>query len=57
VDGTGLEQVTYERGFSSFQMFSSDGRRLVFVSTRGSQREGDSRGPREFNVFLADWVD
>ena len=57
VDGTGLEQVTYEGGFSSFPMFSSDGRRLVFVSTRGSQREGDPRGPREFNIFLADWVD
>ncbi len=57
VDGTGLEQVTYEGGFSSFPMFSSDGRRLVFVSTRGPQREGDPRGPREFNVFLADWVD
>ena len=57
VDGTGLERVTYEGDFSSFPMFSADGRRLIFASTRGSQRERDPRAPREFNVFLADWVD
>jgi Tol biopolymer transport system component len=56
VDGTGLERVTYEGGFSSFPMFSPDGRQLVFVSTRGSLREKDPRAPREFNVFLAEWV-
>jgi Tol biopolymer transport system component len=56
LDGTGLERVTYEGGFSSFPMFSPDGRRLVFVSTRGSLRERDPNAPREFNVFLADWV-
>jgi Tol biopolymer transport system component len=56
LDGTGLERVTYEGGFSSFPIFSPDGRQLVFVSTRGSLREKDPRAPREFNVFLADWI-
>lgn len=56
LDGTGLERVTYEGAFSSFPMFSPDGRLLVFVSSRGSPREKDPRAPREFNVFLADWV-
>jgi Tol biopolymer transport system component len=56
LDGTGLERVTYEGGFSSFPMFSPDGRQLVFVSTRGSLRERDASAPREFNVFLAEWV-
>jgi hypothetical protein len=37
-------------------MFSLDGRQLVFVSTRGSRFEKDPRAPREFNVFLAEWV-
>ncbi len=56
MDGTGVEQVTYEGSFSSFPMFSPDGRQLVFVSTRGSVRERDPSAPREFNVFLAEWV-
>lgn len=55
-DGTGLERVTYEGSFSSFPMFSPDGRQLVFVSSRGSLREKDPRAPREFNVFLAEWI-
>ena len=56
VDGTGLERVTYVGAFSSFPMFSPDGRQVVFVSTRGSRFETDPRAPREFNVFLAEWV-
>ncbi len=56
VDGTSLERVTHAGGFSSFPMFSPDGNQLVFVSTRGSQFEKDPRAPREFNVFLAEWV-
>lgn len=48
--GTGLERLTYSEGFTSFPMFSPDGRRLVFVSNR------NARQPREFNVYIADWV-
>jgi TolB protein len=50
VDGTGLERVTYEARFDSFPMFSRDGNKLVFASTR------NANGPREFNIFTADWV-
>jgi Tol biopolymer transport system component len=32
-------------------MFSRDGRQLVFTSNRGAA------GPREFNIFVADWAD
>jgi Tol biopolymer transport system component len=51
VDGSGLERVTWTESFASFPMFSRDGRRLVFCSTRGAS------APREINVFIADWVD
>jgi Tol biopolymer transport system component len=50
VDGSGLERVTYAEGFASFPMISRDGSRLVFCSTRGAA------GPREINVFMADWI-
>jgi len=50
-DGTGLERITFAETFASFPMFSRDGRRLVFTSNRGAA------GPREFNIFVADWVD
>jgi len=49
-DGTGLEQITIEGHFNSFPMFSPDGKKLVWVSDRNATQ------PREFNVFLADWV-
>ena len=55
-DGTGLERLTFsgdsnEFHFTAFPMFSSDGKRLVFASTRGAQQEG------EINIFIADWVE
>jgi Tol biopolymer transport system component len=50
-DGTGLERVTFAGTFASFPMFSRDGRQLVFTSNRGAA------GPREFNIFVADWAD
>jgi Tol biopolymer transport system component len=50
-DGRGLERLTHAESFASFPMFSADGRRLVFCSSRGAAQ------PREFNVFVADWVD
>jgi Tol biopolymer transport system component len=50
VDGSGLERVTYGARFDSFPMFSRDGKKLVFASSR------NARAPREFNIFIADWV-
>jgi len=49
VDGTGLERVTYGARFDSFPMFSRDGNRLIFASTRNAKEL------REFNIFIADW--
>jgi Tol biopolymer transport system component len=50
VDGTGLERVTWADTFASFPMFSRDGSKLVFSSSRGGT------SPRELNVFIADWT-
>jgi TolB protein len=50
IDGTGLERLIYGARFDSFPMFSRDGRKLVFASTRNSKE------PREFNIFIADGV-
>ncbi len=49
-DGSGLERVTYGEDFASFPMISRDGTKLVFCSTR------NARGPREINVFIAEWI-
>lgn len=51
IDGTGLERITYSEGFNAFPMFNKDGTKLVFVSNRFAKER------REFNVFLADWVE
>ena len=48
--GENLEQITTKGNFNSFPMFSPDGTQLVWVSDR------NATGHREFNVFLADWV-
>lgn len=50
VDGTGLEQVTFDPSFDGFPMFSPDGKRLVFASNRHDQTG------TETNIFIADWV-
>ena len=50
LDGTGLERLTYGARFDSFPMFSPDGKKLVFASTRNAKE------PSEFNIFIADWV-
>jgi Tol biopolymer transport system component len=50
VDGTGLEQVTFNDTFDGFPMFSPDGTKVVFASNRFAAKEGDT------NVFIADWV-
>ena len=50
IDGTGLERITYGARFDSFSMLSRDGKKLVFASTRNAKE------PREFNIFIADWI-
>ncbi len=50
LDGSGLEQVTFNESFDGFPMFSPDGTKLVFASNRN-----DTTGT-ETNVFIADWV-
>jgi Tol biopolymer transport system component len=49
LDGTGLEQVTYNETFDGFPMFSPDGKKLVFASNRHDQTG------TETNIFIADW--
>src|SRR6476660_2896606 len=50
LDGTGMERVTHGDRFDSFPMFSRDGKKFAFASTTNAQE------PREFNIFIADWV-
>ena len=50
LDGSGLEQVTFNDTFDGFPMFSPDGRHIVFASNRNAKAEGET------NVFIADWV-
>ena len=51
MDGTGLEQVTFNETFDGFPMFSPDGTQLVFASNRNAKVEGET------NVFIADWIE
>jgi Tol biopolymer transport system component len=50
VDGSGPERITFDARFDSFPMFSPDGTKLIWASTRNGST------PREFNVFTADWI-
>lgn len=50
LDGTGLERLTWTGLFNSFPHFSPDGTRLLWVSGRAP------RGPRQFDVCLAEWL-
>ena len=49
-DGRQPEQITFNGHFNSFPMFSPDGKQLVWTSDR------NAGNPKEFNIFLADWV-
>jgi TolB protein len=49
VDGSGLEQLTFDPEFDGFPMFSPDGRQLVWASGRASK-------PGELNLFIANWL-
>ncbi|NPA34682.1 MAG: hypothetical protein GXO48_07135 [Chlorobi bacterium] len=51
IDGTGLEQITYDSEFDAFPMFSPDGKWLVFESSRVSN------SIRELHVILVKWKD
>jgi len=48
-DGSNLEAITSDPGFDGFPEFSPDGRHIVWESSRGTT------GPRDLNVFVADW--
>jgi len=50
-DGTGLQQITFDEGFDAFPMFSNDGKKLVWASSRHGAKEGD------IDIFIADWVE
>jgi Tol biopolymer transport system component len=49
LDGSALEQITFNSTFDGFPMFSPDGKKLVFGSNRSAKSEGET------NVFVADW--
>jgi Tol biopolymer transport system component len=51
LDGTGLEQITFNPTFDGFPMFSNDGKKLVWCSNRFGPH------PRSTNIFIADWSD
>ena len=50
LDGTGLEQITFDTVFDAFPMFSPDGKKIVFSSNR------NNNGTHDTNLFVADWV-
>ncbi len=50
IDGKNLERITYSGGFNSFPIFSPDGKKLLWASSRGTPK-----GSREINIFMADW--
>ena len=51
IDGTGLKQISYDKTFDSFPMFSYDGKKIIFASNR------NNGGTRDTNLFIADWVE
>ena len=51
IDGTNLEQITFDKVFDAFPMFSPDGKKIVFSSNR------NNNGTHDTNLFVADWVE
>jgi Tol biopolymer transport system component len=49
-DGSHIEKVSHDNSFDAFPMFSPDGKKIVFCSTR------NNGGGRDINIFIADWV-
>ncbi len=51
LEGKNLEQLSFDKVFDSFPMFSFDGKWLAFSSNRFNG------GTHDTNVFIAEWVD
>ena len=51
IDGKNLQRITFSGGFNAFPMFRKDGRKIIWTSSRGV------KGKREFNIFMADWIE
>lgn len=49
-DGKHIEKISHDNSFDAFPMFSPDGKKIVFCSTR------NNGGSRDINIFVADWV-
>ena len=49
VDGSGLEQITFDTNFDGFPMFSPDGKKLIWASNRHAVTQGST------NLFIGDW--
>jgi len=51
LDGSGLQKISHDKGFDGFPMFSYDGKKIIFSSTR------NNGGGYDINVFVADWIE
>lgn len=53
INSTGgfLEKLTFNTGFDGFPMFSFDGKKIVWASSRNAEN------PRDMNIFIADWTE
>ena len=47
LDGSNVEQITFDPVFDAFPMFSPDGKKLIFASNR------NNGGTRDTNLFIA----